>query len=94
MYNKVNCSIYQLIKNKWVGHTYNSDTYFDESQYHSLLRLKRIIYKRLYNPKYPIKLFSNDDIITIAIKLLYKSKSCPDCPCEDFTNFIPPTIAP
>jgi hypothetical protein len=92
LYSQVQCSIYQLIKNKWLGHVYNTDElYFDDVQYSTLLRLKRIIYKRLYNQKYPEDCITNQQIITLASKVLYKYNSCPDCPCEDFTDFITTT---
>lgn len=88
LYDRIGCSIYQLIKSKWIGVTYNTDNYFDCDHYRTLLRLQRIIYKRLYNQKYPTDCYTNDDIITLASKSLYKFEDCRPCPCEDFTNFI------
>lgn len=88
LYNKVVCSIYQLIKNKWIGHTYNSDLYFDADLYGTLIRFKRVLYKRLFNQEYPSECFSNQDIITTVNKLLYKQNDCQKCPCEDFSEFI------
>jgi len=91
LYNKINCSIYQLIRNKWVGHTYNVDEFFDAGMYKALLRLKRIVYKRLYNPDYPNECFDTQDIISKLTKIMYKSSSCPDCPCEDLSYLVPTT---
>lgn len=86
LYDQVQCSIYQLIKSKWIGVTYNTDAYFDDIQYSTLLRLKRILFNRLYDQKYPEDCITNQQIITIASKLLYKYNECPICPCEDFSE--------
>ena len=86
LYNQVQCSIYQLIKSKWIGVTYNTDAYFDDVQYSTLLRLKRILFKRLYNQKYPEDCITNQQIIAIGTRLLYKYNDCPKCPCEDFSD--------
>lgn len=88
LYNKVICSIFQLIKEKWIAKTYNTDYCFNDCLYSKLLRLKRILYKRLYNQKYPSDSYSNQDIISLVTRSLYKQNECPNCPCEDFTNFI------
>lgn len=88
LYNKVICSIYQLIKEKWTSVSYNTGESFNSHLYGKLLRIKRILYKRLYNQSYPDCKYSNQDIISITSKLLYKANNCLKCPCEDFTNFI------
>ena len=89
VYNQVDCSIYQLIKNKWTNHSYAVDLYFDSTQYHTLLRLKRIIGKRLFNQNYPSGCFETQDIISLATKLTYNPTNCLPCPCLDWTTFIP-----
>ena len=91
IYNQINCSVYQLIKSKWIGHTYNTDSFFDEIQYKTLLRLKKIIFNRMYNPSYPVSSVVNQDLITISTRALYKYNECQDCPCQDFTDFITTT---
>lgn len=89
IYNQVDCSIYQLIKNKWTNHAYAVDLYFDSVQYHILLRLKRIVGKRLYNQDYPAGCFDSQDIIALATKLTYNPNKCLPCPCLDWSTFIP-----
>src|SRR4051812_31680608 len=46
-------SLYQRIRNKWYSVIYNADTYFNSSVYKDLLRYKRIVQGRIYNPSYP-----------------------------------------
>lgn len=88
-YSQVDCSIYQLIKNKWTNQSYNVDLYFDSAQYKMLLRLKRILWSRMYNQSYPANCFDSQDIISLATKNTYNPSRCLPCPCQDWTNFIP-----
>lgn len=90
LYDDIGCSIFQMMKNKWNGVAYGTDSFFSQSDFIVLLRLKRLIEKRLYNKSYPDSKYSNQDLISLGIKYLYKQDSCPDCPCQDFTDFITP----
>lgn len=83
LYKKVDCSIYQLMKNKWTGATYNVDAYFCADLYKTLLRYKRILYKRLYNATYPASCYTNEDLIAAVTKLLYRASDCPECKQDD-----------
>lgn len=91
MYNKVDCSIYQLMRSKWLSIVYGTENDFDSAQYKTLLRLKRILNNRIYNLTYPSECYTSQDIIALAGKELYKANSCPQCYCEDFSNFITTT---
>ena len=91
MYNKVDCSIYQLMRNKWLSVVYNTESEFDSFQYKTLLRMKRILNNRIYNSSYPSSCYTSQDIIAVASTRLYKANSCPQCYCEDFSNFITTT---
>lgn len=87
--NQVECSIYQLIKNRWTNQSFNVDLYFEPTQYHILIRLKRIIKKRLYNKDYPAGCFETQDIISLATKNTYNPNKCLPCPCSNWDEFIP-----
>lgn len=86
LYAQIYCSIYQLMKNKWIGNVYNVDKYFDADRLKTLLNLKRIVYKRLFNPSYPSSYYSNQDIVSLVSRILYKQNDCPECPCEIFED--------
>lgn len=90
-YELINCSIYQLIRNKWLNQTFNTTLYFDKSRYKTLLRLKRLIKKKLLDETYPCSGYEIQDVIGIANSYLYNQNNCPVCDCEDFTNFISST---
>lgn len=54
----------KLIKNKWNTDSYAASLYFDDNVYSILLRYKRIISKRIFNPKYPSGEFDSQDLIS------------------------------
>lgn len=86
---KVDCSIYNLARNQWMNKSYATELYFDPQLFKTLARLKRILYKRSFNPHYAhSRCYDANDIITLATRLLYKTESCPECPCGDFDTFI------
>lgn len=88
---RLNCSILQLVRNKWTNQSYNTNLFFDRTRYKTLLRYNRILQYRLMNTNYLQACISNDVLNNLISKLLYKSDHCPKCPCDDFTNFIPQT---
>jgi hypothetical protein len=92
LYDDIGCSILQLMKNKWAYASYGVDSFFSSDDLKVLLTLRRIIEKRLYNKKYPSETYSNQDLIGLGIKYLYRQNNCLDCPCEDFTDFITPCL--
>lgn len=88
LYTKIDCSIYELMRSKWMAHVYGVESDFDSAHYKTLLRLRKVVLGRIYNSTYPCSSFETQDIITFALKHLYKSNRCPECPCEDFSDFI------
>lgn len=88
MMKRIDCSLLGLVKNKWANQSYATTLYFDRERYDRLMRYKRIIQRRLMNSAYVRGCVSNGSLTSLITKLLYRSDSCRDCPCEDFTDFI------
>lgn len=79
LYDKVNCSIANLIKNQWNAKKYGVSLYFDGIQYEDLLHYKKILYRKITNPANID--FCTSDLVTLITKSLYKINKCPKCPC-------------
>ena len=79
--NKVDCSIANLIANKWNAHIYGVGLYFDAAHYKDLIRWKSILQKRILNPNYPSSCEGDQVLIKLINKDLYKISKCPKCQC-------------
>ncbi len=60
----IDAKLEKLIRNKWYTDSYAASLYFDDDLYSILLRYKRIVSKRIFNPKYPDVHFDSQDIIS------------------------------
>lgn len=76
---KIDCSLYNLIKNKSNNENYATDSYFSLSQFNSLSHYKRIIGKKIFNPNYPCPDIKSQDLIAQANRLLYGDSECSKC---------------
>jgi hypothetical protein len=85
LYNEIECTLIDLINRKWVNLQYNTSLSFNQSLYNDLVRYKRVVYNRLYNPKYPSISIDVQDIITQVKLRVYKSGDCDVC-----TSCFPP----
>ena len=74
LYRKVDCSIANLIGNKWNSIKYGVSTYFDSIQYENLIHYKRMLYRMITSGE-----GSKDELISSIIKDLYKPNSCLKC---------------
>lgn len=79
LYDKIDCSVANLAKNKWANTAYNVSLYFEGNRYEDLLRYKRIVYRKITNSK-NIDI-CDEDLVTLVTKELYKIGKCPKCPC-------------
>ena len=79
--SQIDCTLRNMIKNKYNVLSYNVTLSFNDRMYRDLIRYKRIITNRLFNPTYPSKLASVDVILTKASLLIDKNKCsvCPEC---------------
>src|SRR5688572_3487785 len=90
MMDKIDCSMYNLIKNKSNNENYSTESHFSMSQFSSLSHYKRIIGKRIFNPSYPSSDTAAQDLISQATKLLYGDTECSKCVnCDPMDNSIP-----
>lgn len=85
LYNEIECTLVDLIKRKWTNAQYNTSLSFNQSLYDDLVRYKRVVYKRLFNPAYPAVGVDVQDIITQVKLRVYKSGDCSQC-----TSCFPP----
>jgi hypothetical protein len=79
-YNKVECTILDLIRNRFSNISYNTTLYYNRALMSRLVRYRRVIYNRLYNPHYPCKAIETQDIIKLAITHAYMGPDCSFCP--------------
>lgn len=87
MIEKIDCSLYELIRNKQNNESYNTDSYFSLSHFNNLSQYKRIIGKKIFNPTYPCKDISTKDLIAQANRLLYGDGECSKCVnCDPMDN--------
>lgn len=80
--DKVDCSIANLIANKWNNISYGVGTYFDATQYSNLVKWSNILKKRIINPSFPTTCDSDQLLIGLIYKDLYKISKCPKCQCQ------------
>jgi hypothetical protein len=79
-YDKVECTILELMRNKLSNISYNVSLYYDQALVNKLVRYKRVITNRLYNPKYPCSQISTQDLVTLAVTTAYMGPDCSSCP--------------
>ena len=79
-YNRVECTILDLMRNKFTNITYNTTQFFCQELLNRLIRYKRVINSRLFNPKYPCSLIETQDIITLVVTHAYADPECSLCP--------------
>lgn len=77
------CTILDQSKEFYHGTIYGTKNCYSSSLYNLLLRWKRIISSRLYNPSYPCSEFCSNDLLTKA-RLISYITDCSRCPeCEE-----------
>ncbi len=86
LYKQVECSIYHLTLNNWTNQSYGTKLFYDISLLEDLLRYKQILGKKMVNTNYLN--ISTSIIASLLVIRMYKQTGCPDCNCEDFTDFI------
>ena len=90
VYNEIECTLLDLIKMKWTNAQYNTSLSFNQSLYDDLVRYKRVVYKRKFNPSYPSECIDVQDIISQSKLRTYKRGDCSICvecfPGEDVTT--------
>lgn len=79
-YERVECTILDLMRNKYANISYNTNLFFSQSLLNRLIRYRRVMYSRLYNPKYPCGNIDAQDIIKLALTHAYKQSNCSMCP--------------
>ncbi len=93
LYNQLECTIVQLMKNRWTNVSYASELYFNRDEYRSLLQAKKILEKKLANRKYATDCVSEDVFVGWLVRHLYRTNNCLPCPCKDFTDFFNTTTS-
>jgi len=69
---RIDEKLYKMIKNKHQQDAFAATLPFNDDLYSILLRYKRIVEKRIYNPSYPSKKWDNQDLISKISLYLYK----------------------
>lgn len=88
------CTILDQSKEFYHGHIYGTKNCYSSSLYNLLLRWKRIISSRLYNPSYPCSEFCSNDLLAKA-RLLSYIIDCSRCPeCEEVITTTTTTTFP
>ncbi len=78
-YNKVECTILYLARNKDASLKYNVQVYFDQDLFNDLVRYKTILGKRLKSCTYPCSSIKTSDIIARANFLAFRDGNCSQC---------------
>ena len=90
VYDSIECTIVDLIKRKFTNLHYNTSLSFNQGLYNDLVRYKRVVGNRLYNPSYPCSSIDYQDIITQVKLRAYKNGECSQCttcfPASDNTS--------
>lgn len=86
MIEKIDCSLYNLIKNKHNNERFNTEECFSIEQFKDLSHYKRIITKRIFSPKYPCDTYTNQDIISGAVRKLFGDWECSKCVNCDYPD--------
>lgn len=80
LYDQVECTIIDMMSNKNINMSFNVSQYYSQEHMNRLRRYRRILYKKLFNPKYTC--LSNQDIIGIIKHYVYRDADCSKCaPC-------------
>lgn len=79
IYNEVECTLIDLIRKKWTNAQYNTSLSFNQRLYKDLVRYKRVVYNRMFNPSYPASCIDVQDVITQARLRAYKGGGCSQC---------------
>lgn len=79
IYNKIECTLLYLARNKDASLKYNVDVYFNQDLFNDLMRYKRIIGKRLTGCSYPCSSIKTSDIIAKAAFLVFRDANCSQC---------------
>ena len=72
------CTLVHLAKGKYNSEIYNLNYCPDMHRFKSLMRYKRILKRRLYDPTYPCSSVKISDIIT-QVSLLVDQENCSRC---------------
>lgn len=78
-YKRIECTILDLMRNKYYNISYNSGLYFSQELVNKLIRWRRVINSRLFNPKYPCSEIDTQDIIKLAVTHAYYKDNCSLC---------------
>lgn len=86
VYADLQCTLLDLTKNKYNSLVFGVKTPFSQEKYSLILAYMRIINARLYKCSYPCSTYSNNEILSRARLLVYKT-DCSRCPeCEEITT--------
>lgn len=66
---EIDTKLYKNINSKYYNDIYNTDNVFNAYQYKKLLRYKRVILNRVYNPSYAYPIDTQDIITQITLIL-------------------------
>lgn len=81
----IDCSLYNLIRNKYNNEKFNVEEYFSLEHFKDLSRYKRILTYRIYNPNYTR--VNSQDLIAQVQKLIYGDTNCSRCfDCDTTTT--------
>lgn len=75
--SEIECSLYNLITNKWNNDRFNTDNYFSLEHFDALTHYKRIVTHRIFNTSYTG--IEAQDIISQVERLLYGELECTKC---------------
>lgn len=78
LYDKVECTILYLAKNKDNSLKYNVNIYFDQTIFNDLVRWKRILERRIHSCTYPCSSIKTSNIIAHVAKLAFR-ENCNLC---------------
>lgn len=76
---KIECTILYLAKNKNNSLKYNVEVYFNQDDFNTLVRYKRILTRRRVDCDYPSACIKTSNIISYITKLAFRGSGCSIC---------------
>ena len=87
MLEKIDCSLFHLVRNRWNNEAFNVSLYTDRRRFRDLATYRRIIEERIYNACYMGRHIDSLDIMAKAGRLLYGNDECSKCvSCSEQTT--------
>lgn len=76
-YGKIECTILDLMSNKYANISYNVSMYYSQPLMNRLRRYRRVFLNKIFNPDYTC--VSQQDMVKLAQHFAYKDNDCSRC---------------